>query len=127
MIRQILGFFTIKGGPNIVIFVNKRRHRGSVQDGATIMIERPHIYLGWSLFLREVVLLAELLQQKVKAAIRSELERILMSEVDHKALLTFEEITTVSTTSKLFEKSGFKKNVRKGPSIKYVRPKMAIF
>ena len=34
-------------------------------------------------------------EQKVKAAIRSELERILMSEVDHKALLTFEEITTV--------------------------------
>ena len=63
VIRQILGFFTIKGGPNIVIFVNKRRHRGSVQDGATIMIERPHIYLGWSRLLREVVLLAELLQR----------------------------------------------------------------
>lgn len=33
--------------------------------------------------------------QQVKAAIKSELERILASEVDHKAQLTFEEITTV--------------------------------
>ena len=37
-------------------------------------------------------------EQKVKAAVKSELERILLSEVDHKALLTFEEITTVSTS-----------------------------
>jgi len=34
-------------------------------------------------------------EQQVKAAVKSELERILMSEVDHKAQLTFEEITTV--------------------------------
>ena len=67
-----------------------------MQDGATIMIERPHIYLGWSLFLREVVLLAELLQQKVKAAIRSELERILTLEVDLNALLTLKEIASLS-------------------------------
>ena len=34
-------------------------------------------------------------EQKVRAAIRTELERILLSEVDHKAQLTYEEITAV--------------------------------